>query len=196
MDVITAIAVFVLVTIVFGSSQIVDLILKKRREKKGEDIIQEPWQQIHDIPGYRDSRNIAAFYPVKGEPNLMPVVEELAMEGRLLLPRCEGDGIMNFYKIQNLKKDLVKGHFGIMEPREGLEKFEGEIPVFLVPGTKFTWDGCRQGHGKGYYDRFLAKFPNAYKAGIATPAQISKEPLEQKETDIKMDVVIACREKG
>ncbi|MBO7383713.1 MAG: 5-formyltetrahydrofolate cyclo-ligase [Fibrobacter sp.] len=196
MDVITAIAVFVLVTIVFGSSQIVDLILKKRREKKGEDIIQEPWQQIHDIPGYRDSRNIAAFYPVKGEPNLMPVVEELAMEGRLLLPRCEGDGIMNFYKIQNLKKDLVKGHFGIMEPREGLEKFEGEIPVFLVPGTKFTWDGCRQGHGKGYYDRFLAKFPKAYKAGIATPAQISKEPLEQKETDIKMDVVIACREKG
>lgn len=196
MDVITAIAVFVLVTIVFGSSQIVDLILKKRREKKGEDIIQEPWQQIHDIPGYRDSRNIAAFYPVKGEPNLMPVVEELAMEGRLLLPRCEGDGIMNFYKIQNLKKDLIKGHFGIMEPREGLEKFEGEIPVFLVPGTKFTWDGCRQGHGKGYYDRFLAKFPKAYKAGIATPAQISKEPLEQKETDIKMDVVIACREKG
>ncbi len=196
MDVITAIAVFVLVTIVFGSSQIVDLILKKRREKKGEDIIQEPWQQIHDIPGYRDSRNIAAFYPVKGEPNLMPVVEELAMEGRLLLPRCDGDGIMNFYKIQNLKKDLVKGHFGIMEPREGLEKFEGEIPVFLVPGTKFTWDGCRQGHGKGYYDRFLAKFPKAYKAGIATPAQISKEPLEQKETDIKMDVVIACREKG
>lgn len=196
MDVITAIAVFVLVTIVFGSSQIVDLLLKKRREKKGEDIIQEPWQQIHDIPGYRDSRNIAAFYPVKGEPNLMPVVEELAMEGRLLLPRCEGDGIMNFYKIQNLKKDLVKGHFGIMEPREGLEKFEGEIPVFLVPGTKFTWDGCRQGHGKGYYDRFLAKFPKAYKAGIATPAQISKEPLEQKETDIKMDVVIACREKG
>lgn len=196
MDVITAIAVFVLVTIVFGSSQIVDLILKKRREKKGEDIIQEPWQQIHDIPGYRDSRNIAAFYPLKGEPNLMPVVEELAMEGRLLLPRCEGDGIMNFYKIQNLKKDLVKGHFGIMEPREGLEKFEGEIPVFLVPGTKFTWDGCRQGHGKGYYDRFLAKFPKAYKAGIATPAQISKEPLEQKETDIKMDVVIACREKG
>lgn len=196
MDVITAIAVFVLVTIVFGSSQIVDLILKKRREKKSEDIIQEPWQQIHDIPGYRDSRNIAAFYPVKGEPNLMPVVEELAMEGRLLLPRCEGDGIMNFYKIQNLKKDLVKGHFGIMEPREGLEKFEGEIPVFLVPGTKFTWDGCRQGHGKGYYDRFLAKFPKAYKAGIATPAQISKEPLEQKETDIKMDVVIACREKG
>jgi 5-formyltetrahydrofolate cyclo-ligase len=28
-----------------------------------------------------------------------------------------------------------------------------------------------------------------------TPAQLSKEPLEQKETDVKMHTVIACREK-
>lgn len=195
MNLLAGIAIFILVTIVFGSSPIVDLVLKKRREKRGEDIIQDPWQQIHDIPGYRDSRNIAAFYPLPGEPNIMPIIEELALEGRLLLPRCEGDGIMNFYKIESLKKDLVKGHYGIMEPREGLEKFEGEIRIFLVPGVKFNWDGSRQGHGKGYYDRFLAKFPKAYKAGIATPAQISKDPLEQKETDIKMDVVIACKER-
>ena len=48
---------------------------------------------------------------------------------------------------------------------------------------------------KPYYDRFLAKHPHSYKAGIATPAQISKEPLEQKDTDIQMNVVIPCREK-
>jgi len=190
-----SIFVFILVMLVFGSSQIIELVIKKRREKKGENIIQDPWQQIHDIPGYHDSRNIAAFYPLKGEPNLMPIIEELALEGRLLLPRCEGDSIMNFYKVSSLRKDLVKGHFGIMEPREGLEKFEGDIPVFLVPGTKFNWDGSRVGHGKGYYDRFLAKFPKAYKAGIATPAQITEVPLEQKETDIKMDTVIACKER-
>ncbi len=191
----SSILVVVLVMLVFGSSPIIEFVIKKRREKKGDDIIKEPWQEIHDIPGYRNSHNIAAFYPMKGEPNIMPIIEELAMEGRLLLPRCEGDGIMNFYKVESLHKDLVKGHFGIMEPREGLEKFEGEIPVFLVPGTKFNWDGCRVGHGKGYYDRYLAKFPGSYKAGIATPAQITDEPLEQKDTDIKMHTIIACKEK-
>lgn len=191
----SSILVVVLVMLVFGSSPIIEFVIKKRREKKGDDIIKEPWQEIHDIPGYRNSHNIAAFYPMKGEPNIMPIIEELAMEGRLLLPRCEGDGIMNFYKVESLHKDLVKGHFGIMEPREGLEKFKGEIPVFLVPGTKFNWDGCRVGHGKGYYDRFLAKYPGSYKAGIATPAQITEEPLEQKETDIKMHTIIACKEK-
>lgn len=195
MNMVTAIVAIILVMLVFGSSQIVELVLKKRREKRGEDIIRDPWTEIHDIPGYRNSRNIAAFYPLKGEANIMPILEELALEGRLLLPRCEGEGIMNFYKVNSLRKDLAKGHFGIMEPREGLEKFEGEIPIFLVPGTKFNWDGCRVGHGKGYYDRFLAKYPKSYKAGIATPAQISKEPLPQKETDIRMDVIIACKER-
>lgn len=195
MNMVTAFVAIILVMLVFGSSQIVELVLKKRREKRGEDIIRDPWMEIHEIPGYRNSRNIAAFYPLKGEANIMPILEELALEGRLLLPRCEGEGIMNFYKVNSLRKDLAKGHFGIMEPREGLEKFEGEIPIFLVPGTKFNWDGCRVGHGKGYYDRFLAKYPKAYKAGIATPAQISQEPLPQKETDIRMDVIIACKER-
>lgn len=195
MNMVTAVIAIILVMLVFGSSQIVELVLKKRREKRGEDIIRDPWTEIHEIPGYRNSRNIAAFYPLKGEANIMPILEELALEGRLLLPRCEGEGIMNFYKVNSLRKDLAKGHFGIMEPREGLEKFEGEIPIFLVPGTKFNWDGCRVGHGKGYYDRFLAKYPKAYKAGIATPAQISQDPLPQKETDIRMDVIIACKER-
>ena len=163
-----SIVIVILVLLIFGSSPIVEMILKMRRMKKGDDIIKEPWQEIHDIPGYHDARNIAAFYPLKGEPNIMPILEELATEGRLLLPKCEG---------------------------EGIEKFEGDIPVFLVPGVKFNWDGSRQGHGKGYYDRFLAKYPNAFKAGIMTPAQLSKEPLEQKETDVKMHTVIACREK-
>lgn len=195
MDMLSTVAIIFLIILVFGSSSIVDLILKKRREKRGENIIKDPWTEIHEIPGYRNSRKIAAFYPLKGEPNIMPIVEELAREGRLLLPRCDGEGIMNFYKVDSLRKDLIKGKFGIMEPREGCEKFEGEMPVFLVPGTKFNWDGCRVGHGKGYYDRFLAKYPASYKAGIATPAQISQEPLPQKETDIRMNIIIACKER-
>lgn len=190
-----SIAIAILVILVFSSSAIVELIQKKRHEKTGESIIKEPWVEIHLIPGYRDARKVAAFYPLKGEPNILPIVQELAMEGRLLLPKVTGETTMEFYPIENLKKDLVQGHFGIMEPREGIAPWEGPITVFLVPGTKFNWDGSRQGHGKGYYDRYLAKFPSAYKAGIATPAQISGTPLEQKPTDIQMNSVIACRER-
>lgn len=191
----TSIAIAIIVILVFSSSAIVELIQRKRRDKTGDSIIKEPWVEIHQLPGYRDARKVAAFYPMKGEPNLLPIVDELAREGRLLLPKVTGDTTMEFYPIDNLKKDLAQGKFGIMEPRDGLEPWNGDITVFLVPGTKFNWDGSRQGHGKGYYDRYLAKFPSAYKAGIATPAQISETPLEQKDTDIKMNTIIACRER-
>lgn len=176
--------------VVLGTRSIFDPVHKKR---PGEELINNPWEDIHAIPNYKESRKVAAFYPLKGEPNIIPILEQLCREGRLLLPKVTGETTMEFYAIDNLKKDLVKGKFGIMEPREGLDPYAGPFTVFLVPGTMFNVTGERKGHGKGYYDRFLARYPEAYKAGIAAPKQIQKEPLEQKETDIKMNQVIVCR---
>lgn len=187
-----AVVLVILFILVFGSRNFFDPLKKKR---KGEELINNPWEEIHAIPGYKDAHKVAAFYPLPGEPNVMPVLEQLCEEGRLLLPRVTGETTMEFFHIGNLKKDLAPGRFGIMEPREGLEPYNGPITVFLVPGTKFNMTGERQGHGKGYYDRFLANYPDAYKAGIATPKQVSLEPLEQKETDIKMNQIIVCRAK-
>ena len=161
--------VSILLVVIFGSKPLFEMLRKKR---EGEELIGNPWEEIHAIPSYKESRKVAAFYPLTGEPNIMPIIEQLADEGRLLLPRCTGPTTMEFCHVQSLKKDLA-----------------------LVPGTKFNLTGERCGHGKGYYDRFLAKHPNAYKAGIATPKQISVEPLTQKPTDIKMHQIIICREK-
>ncbi|MCF0215869.1 MAG: 5-formyltetrahydrofolate cyclo-ligase [Fibrobacteraceae bacterium] len=188
MEVVVIIILFVLV---FGASQITSLIARKRNGDNA--LIREPWVEIHEIPKYNDARKIAAFYPLKGEPNILPILEELAMEGRLLLPRCTGEGTMEFFPVNHLKKDLEKGKFGIMEPKQGLEPWTDRIPVFLVPGVKFNLDGRRVGHGKGYYDRYLAKHPESFKAGIATPKQIDREPLIQKPTDIPMNTVIVCK---
>ena len=152
-----------LLLLIFGSRPLFEMLRKKR---DGEELIGNPWEEIHAIKGYRESRKVAAFYPLTGEPNIMPIIEQLADEDRLLLPRCTG-----------------------------IPAYEGDFTVFLVPGTKFNLTGERCGHGKGYYDRFLAKHPNAHKAGIATPKQISVEPLVQKLTDIKMNQIIICREK-
>lgn len=182
----------VLFLLVMGSRSFFD---PRHKKKDGDELINNPWEEIHAIPGYKEARKVAAFYPLVGEPNIMPIVEQLCQEGRLLLPKVTGETTMEFYHIQNLKKDLVQGKFNIMEPREGLEPYTGDFKVFLVPGTKFNFTGERKGHGKGYYDRFLAKHPDAYKAGIATPFQMTKETLEQKETDIKMNQIIVCRAK-
>jgi 5-formyltetrahydrofolate cyclo-ligase len=178
--------------VIFGTKPLFEMFKRKR---EGEELIGNPWEEIHAIPGYKEARKVAAFYPLKGEPNILPVLQQLAEEGRLLLPRCTGPATMEFCHVQSLKKDLSQGRFGIMEPRGDIPAYDGDFTVFLVPGTKFNLTGERCGHGKGYYDRFLAKHPDARKAGIATPKQISVEPLTQKPTDIPMDQIIICRER-
>lgn len=178
--------------ILFASKPLFDGIFRKR---KGEELIGNPWLEIHAAKGYKEARKVAAFYPLSKEPNIMPILKQLCEEGRLLLPRCTSETSMEFCCISNLKSDLKCGKFGIMEPKASIGAYTGEITIFLVPGTMFNLTGERKGHGKGYYDRFLANFTDAYKVGIATPAQISAEPIAQKSTDIKMDRIIICRAK-
>ena len=64
-----------------------------------------------------------------------------------------------------------------------------EIDVAVVPGMSFDMRGNRLGRGKGYYDRFLPKIPQAYKIGVCFPFQ--KLPgIPADENDMKVDEVI------
>lgn len=145
-------------------------------------------ESILNCPFLKKASVVAAFYPMADEPNIISVLNVLASEKRLLLPKCLNKEDMIFFKIQDLNSDLSLGRFGIMEPN-GLTPYEGDIPVFLVPGTKFSRDGGRYGHGMGYYDRFLARFPRATKIGVCFASQMSLEPLELKPHDVLMDKI-------
>lgn len=59
----------------------------------------------------------------------------------------------------------------------------------MVPGMAFDADGNRLGRGKGYYDRFLALVPDAYKIGVCFPFQkFPAVPVD--DNDVKMDIII------
>ena len=133
---------------------------------------------------------VAAFYPMANEPDITSALKIWASESRLLLPRSLPFSQMDFFQVNSLESDLQKGKFGIMEPKETLPKYQGEIPVFLVPGTKFSLDGARYGHGMGYYDRFLGKYPHSFKIGICYLEQVSETPLQVKPHDVFMDEVV------
>jgi 5-formyltetrahydrofolate cyclo-ligase len=53
----------------------------------------------------------------------------------------------------------------------------------------FDRTGGRIGYGAGYYDRFLEKYPDLRKIGLAFSCQeIEKLPLDN--TDVLMDTII------
>jgi ribonuclease D len=135
------------------------------------------------------SGNIAVFYPAGHEPQIIPFLEKLASEGRLLLPRVLDKQKMEFALVQNLEKDLQPGAFGIKEPKPDLPVFEEPPTAFIVPGLVFGKDGSRIGRGAGYYDRFLAKLKGIPKLGIAYSVQI-RSALPQNAMDMRMDEVI------
>lgn len=69
-----------------------------------------------------------------------------------------------------VKEDTVfqTNHFGIDEPAGGESVAPEDFDLVLVPQLCFDKAGYRVGHGKGYYDRFLAACrPDVIKIGVS-----------------------------
>lgn len=141
------------------------------------------------------------YYPLGSEVNLLPLAEEFLKEeysaeaavpeGRVIaFPRTCGD-TMEFYPVTSLS-DFVEGRFHIMEPMGELPLTEPE-PLVVVPGLGFDRQGNRMGYGKGFYDRYFARFPSCRKMGAAFETQIVEE-IPAQAHDIIMDFVVT--EKG
>ena len=98
---------------------------------------------------------IMAYWPLKDEVEIRPLIEQLVEQGRVvLLPKVVDDETMELRRYTG-PDDLQEGAFHIMEPTgEPFTDYDA-IDVVLVPGMAFDAAGHRLGRGKGYYDRFL-----------------------------------------
>jgi 5-formyltetrahydrofolate cyclo-ligase len=97
---------------------------------------------------------IAAFWPLPGEPDLRPLLEQWTQAGvTVLLPAVrERQASLTFLR-WTPETPMVCGHYGVPEPQTD----ESLIPdVILVPTLGFSSSADRVGYGAGYYDRTLA----------------------------------------
>jgi 5-formyltetrahydrofolate cyclo-ligase len=133
---------------------------------------------------------IASFAALPDEVDLTELVT-LFPEKRWLFPRVDGEQVF-FHATADPSNDLVRGAFGILEPRADSARVPlDEIDAFFCPGMAFDHQGGRLGRGKGFYDRLLSQArTDAHKIGIAFPSQIV--PTTHCEPhDIPMDEVIS-----
>ena len=84
-------------------------------------------------------------------------------------------------------EELVRGHYGIMEPDTNRCAPAGEeFSLCLVPGVGFDLSGHRLGYGKGYYDRFLKGFSGC-AAGLAYSCCLCPElPAEDHDRTVPL----------
>jgi len=135
---------------------------------------------------------VAGFHPSRNEPQIQTLLQSIANTRTLLLPRVLPQALMEFVQIQDIHRELHNGSFGLMEPRLSFKAFVGSpIELFFVPGIAFGKYGERIGHGGGYYDRYLAKFPKAIKVGLALSCQILNHEVPQLPHDIRMSYIVS-----
>lgn len=146
-------------------------------------------RRLIDNRNIQNSDLIFVYSAIQNEVDLTLFVEQMWQMGKsVAYPRCFGSD-MEFYEISNWNQ-LSSGSFGILEP---ILVSRPVVPlpntVVCVPGIAFSPQGNRIGMGRGYYDRYLRRYPDLYKIGLAYELQMEYSWTPDV-CDIPMDLLI------
>lgn len=134
-------------------------------------------------------RVISGYWPIKGEPDLRPVLEALHMAGaRVALPLVEEKAAPLVFRRWTPATKMVRGDWNIPVPPP---EAESVVPgIALAPVVGWTGDGYRLGYGGGYFDRTLAVLePRPFTIGIGLESARLQTIFPQPH-DIRLDVIL------
>ena len=160
------------------------------RKAKSKKIL----NQLMRSKDYKKSKNLGVYVSLPFEVSTKEFIGKALKQGkRIFIPKVNsGTKQISFFSVTNLKKDLVRGEFGIDEPKTYGKKplNPSRLELMIVPGLGFDQAGRRLGRGEGYFDRLLKKAKRVKKIGLAFREQILEEiPIEKH--DVLMDKVIS-----
>ena len=146
------------------------------------------------LDAYKNAEVLLAYYPVKNEPNVLPIVLHAISEGkRVAFPISDPEGFALDFRFVGGLADLSEGTYSIPEPSADADKYvNNEKTLCIVPGLAFDREGKRIGYGKGYYDRFLSIFSGVSLGLCYSDFLVDK--LVSENTDISLDIIITDKE--
>ena len=166
-------------------------IIQRRKELSREVLLVNSTQIMHNVfalPAFNVHPVIYAYMDYGGEVQTREfIIECIKLGKKVALPRVTGN-TMDFFYIRSITEDVEPGYMGILEPKTNRRAVE-KTPFILVTGVAFDLQKNRMGYGKGFYDRYLAGYPNAYKAGAAFSFQLF-ERIPTEPTDRQMDCIV------
>lgn len=162
-------------------------LTETERQRKSQRIL----TRLMKTREYRKARKIFTYISLPAEVQTDELIQKsLALRKRVFVPAIDPRKKEIFiFEIRNMKSDLKKGHFGILEPVKKCPGRTDKLDLVVVPGLGFDCKGGRLGRGEGYFDRFLSRTAKAPKIGLAFREQlVRKIPLSFH--DIPVDHVI------
>ncbi len=122
------------------------------------------------------------------EVNINPLIEWLLINKiKVIAPKTLPKRKLENRILTSLN-EIENGVFGTSHPTS-IKEYTGPIDFCIIPGSAFDNSLCRLGYGGGYYDTFLANYPNAEKLAVCFKEQFV-ESLPTESHDVKMDKVI------
>lgn len=143
---------------------------------------------LFSMPEYAAAKRVFAYISVGREiPTERVISHSVGLGKQVYAPRSHAGGEMDF---ADVSAGLRPGSYGIPEPVASAEAvWPGRGDLILVPALCCGVDGTRLGQGGGYYDRFLAKFPDAVSVCVCRERLI-REKIPTEWNDIRPDYVI------
>ena len=144
---------------------------------------------LYKMEFYENAGRIYLYVNYNQEVNTSILIDEGLKEGKeIFVPRVDGEE-MEFYRIFS-REDLESGAYGILEPKKECMADKWHSGLMILPGLAFDKKHHRIGYGGGFYDRYLEKYPDFYKAALCYDFQVFEEIMTE-ELDIPVDMVIS-----
>ncbi len=180
------------------SAQLRKSILARRNQLSRQEIESKSLAIKHRLLALEElssCQTIFAYVSFRSEVATLDLIDSLIAMGKTVvvpITRIK-EKRLDAIHITSRESDLEPGYCDIPEPKEQLcttSKVTPEaINAILLPGSVFDERGGRFGYGGGYYDRFLARVPEARRIGLAFDLQlVAGVPLQ--EHDELLDLVV------
>lgn len=144
-------------------------MLEKRMKINQETLLKYSLKAVERLkkhPQYKKVNVIGIYHPIKNEMDITSIIED---NKTFLLPKVEGDD-MHYYAF-NEKSELARSSLNIMEVKEGFP-LDSILELVIVPALAITPEGHRIGYGKGFFDRFISKYPHIFTISIVFDFQV------------------------
>lgn len=167
-----------------NKSELRKQFIEKRKTLDTKGLSNKICKKIITLEIYKNSKNIFAYYPKQFEADISELLNDSTKNW--FLPKVEGEN-MKFYRYCG---ELELGAFNVYEPKGGSPT--DIIPdLIIVPALCIDKRGFRLGYGKGYYDKFLAKYDVVPQTLTPIFSELVVETLPIEKTDKKIDIIVS-----